>query len=37
VEPEIDAKNKRKLLFQCTGIISDPKERQVFIWFPGVE
>jgi hypothetical protein len=38
-----DAKSKRNLLFQCTGVIPDPKERwqppapvwQVFIWFPG--
>jgi hypothetical protein len=24
----IDAKSKRNLLFQCTGVVPDPKERQ---------
>ena len=42
----INAKSKRNLLFQCTGVIPDLKERQrppaaqlaqVFIWFPGAE
>jgi hypothetical protein len=41
----IDAKSKRNLLFQCTEVFLDPKERQrppapvwqVFIWFPGAE
>lgn len=41
----IDAKSKRNLLFQCTGVVPDPKERQrppapswrVFIRFPRAE
>lgn len=41
----IDAKSKRNLLFQCTGVIPDLKTRwqplapiqQVFIWFPEAE
>jgi hypothetical protein len=28
----IKAKNKRNLLFQCTGLVPDPKERQWPPW-----